>query len=835
MPTWVLRLDDAECTALAQAGGKGANLARLVQAGFPVPPGIVVTAAAYRAFAAVAASVLATVPDLPVHDAAALQRSAEALRGALARVPLPETVADAIREGLRAFPSDAVFAVRSSSTLEDLAGAAFAGQHDTYLGCRGEVEILARVRDCFGSLWHDRAIAYRHAHGFDHADAAMAVVIQQLVACDVAGVAFSVNPVTGDLGEMIVDAAWGLGETVVGGEAPVDHFALDKATGAVRRQTIATKAARLVATAGGTRHEPVAAADAVRPALTAPQLARLAELLRGVEEQFRFPQDIEWGFVGDTLVLLQARPITAVAPRWTRDESAERFPSPITPLTWDFVDEGFHASLAWSFQRLGFPRFDGKWFALHEHYVYGNQTAVELYARQSPFALRSIDDLRALLPTLRERYGWVQDLPAEWARDLDHYLLGLGELQAEPLEHATLCQLWDHIQRVRRHGAEYFRPNIAISIVHGALCRLVHGLLVGVVGAEAGAALASTLLAHCDTKTGAINRELGDLAREARATPGLRTLLDAGNSRTLLAERRFDAFPAFVARFARFLRDHGHRELEFDAYHPTWVEAPWAVLDTLRLMLDRPPAAEERAAERALKVRQVDAEHAVLARVPADLRYSFAELLRLARAYTSLDDLEHYQTTRLTLPLRRGLSALGDRLVARGILDASTDVFFCRAAALADAIAQDTAPTWDSLARSARVAKEAWNAARMRSPEWILGAGEAVPADADGLTGLPGSPGVAEGPVCVVHSVDDFARFPQGAVLVARTTNPTWTPLFYRAVAVITESGGPLSHGAVTARELQIPAVMSVHGCLDRLHDGDRVRVDGTRGTLARR
>ena len=325
----------------------------------------------------------------------------------------------------------------------------------------------------------------------------------------------------------------------------------------------------------------------------------------------------------------------------------------------------------------------------------------------------------------------------------------------------------------------------------------------------------------------------------ARRCGGLEERIRAGDSRGLIDGGVLAEFPEFGARFQRFLRDHGHRELDFDAYVPTWVEAPWIVLDNLRLILQTPMEHAPADKERELKRSAQRAEVALFAKLPADLHFFFHELLRLARAFTNLDDLEHYQTTRMTPVLRRGLRELGERLVQRGVVAEPMDVFFACQDQMERALVADTAAGWSELAARVREQKAAYLADKARKPEWILGQGEpaggavvAAATSGDVLTGLAGSPGVAEGPVFLVLSPEDFAKFPKGAILVARTTNPTWTPLFYSAAAVVTESGGPLSHGAVTAREMRIPAVMSVKDSLMLLRNGQRVCVDGAAGRV---
>jgi pyruvate,water dikinase len=251
-------------------------------------------------------------------------------------------------------------------------------------------------------------------------------------------------------------------------------------------------------------------------------------------------------------------------------------------------------------------------------------------------------------------------------------------------------------------------------------------------------------------------------------------------------------------------------------------------LDCVRAMLDAPLGRAPRASA------SDDALAELLAGLPEALRGFAAEVVALAREYTALDDLEHYHTTRLARPLRRGVHALGARLARRGVLREAADLFFARVATVDAAALRLDAASLGALAAEAAAGRASYDVARRASPVWQLGAPAAapLPEGAQVLTGTAGSAGVAEGVVYVVHDADDFARFPRGAVLVARTTNPAWTPLFYSAAAVITESGGALSHGAVTAREMGIPAVMAVRGAT-ALAAGTRVRVDGTAGRVS--
>lgn len=502
----------------------------------------------------------------------------------------------------------------------------------------------------------------------------MAVVVQQQVACDIAGVGFSINPVSGRIGKMVIDANYGLGESVVAGECEVDHFELEKDTLEITERHIGHKERMVAPTPTGVEDRPIPPELADRSCLTDEQLQTIGKLLKKVEEHYAWPQDIEWGWQAGSLYLLQSRPVTTIQPRWTRDESAERFPIPMTPLTWDFISVTFRNSLAYSLALMGLPPLEGDWFALFDNFIYGNQNAVELIASIRPLRARNAEQLAGEIPELRRRYGWVLDLPVAWARDLDRYLVRLGRLSGVSLDGADAPTVWRHMNEVLDVATDYFRPNIAISMTQAFLHRLLHALVAMVVGPDRALTVVDGLLAGCETKTALVNRELHELAQVAAQTPALRqTLVDEGGKQ-LWQSGKLDAFADFTARFQRFLEDHGHRELDMDYFHPTWSGQPWTVLDTVGLMLRGDVAEDPAETARALRLRHAETEQAFISGLPESLRFFFRELIRLTRTYTALDDLEHYQTTRVNPLARRAGIAMGERLQERGVLDAPEDI-----------------------------------------------------------------------------------------------------------------------------------------------------------------
>lgn len=830
----IYNLKDIAAADVSISGGKGASLAKTIQT-LPVPDGLILSCDAYMQFIA---PLLTQITALLAQHAGNEQHASEPVRQLLLNAPLPEHLTDLLSRHLQENQLTHVpLAVRSSGTLEDMPGAAFAGQHDTILGVRDLKSLHDAIRQCYASLWHTHVMLYRQHLQLPHHHASMAVVLQRMVDVrehEAAGVAFSIDPVRGNLSSVLINSAFGLGETVVAGEDPVDEYQVDRESLQVIEQEIAGKHQVIVMTDTATDVLPLNDKLQKQSSLNPAQCQMVAELAIRAERYFDFPQDIEWAFHDNQLWLLQSRNVTQIAAIWTREESAERFPNPITPLTWDMCEAGFHASLNYSLNLMGLPSFNGKWFTMKDYYIYGNQNAVALYHNRLPTSMMGdLPTLLSSLPEIAHKFSWVQELPITWMRDLDKYLIGIGALYKEPLQEKKLSELWDYVQRINTLGSDYFLPNIAISLTQRSLYAALIALLKMFNKGDEQLAhkTLDSLIAMSETKTGQVNHELWTLSRLVRRDPGLLSLLANFDPITIMQTLQ-SGYPDFYAALSTFLVNHGHREIDFDAYHPTWLDAPHIVLTQISAMSDLENCGQNDSVL-GKKIEQSRMEFEVVSKSPEELRYFMQEMIRLARVYTALDDLEHYQTTRLALPLRRGLHALGERLVIRGVLDEPSDIYFAKEQQLANAIEQENTQMFSELRHHIYSNKASYLQAKATTPQWIYGeTTEETDDDHTLLKGLAGSAGVVIGEVFMVHGAEDFALFPQGAILVARTTNPAWTALFYRASGVITESGGPLSHGAVTARELGLPAVMGVRRVMNTLKNGQRVRVDGQKGTI---
>jgi pyruvate,water dikinase len=310
-------------------GGKNASLGELTLAGLPVPPGFAVTVDAYQRMwedPALVEDVNTLLVSIDHGDYGTNRRISTEIRALIEAAPFPKDVADEINDAYRALcrhcqVDDVAVAVRSSATAEDLPDASFAGQQDTFLWIRGADAVVAHVRRCWSSLFTDRAIAYRHSMGFGHDAVAMSVGVQKMVDPKAAGVAFTLNPSTGDRSQIAIDASWGLGEAVVSGEVNPDNYLFDKVLREVVQRTISTKAVEYRLSEDGVVEKvPVEADRQCVACLSDDEVRAVAVLARRTEKHYGCPQDIEWAIdrhlpEDDCVVLLQSRPETVWSQR----------------------------------------------------------------------------------------------------------------------------------------------------------------------------------------------------------------------------------------------------------------------------------------------------------------------------------------------------------------------------------------------------------------------------------------------------------------------------------------------------------------------------------------
>ena len=830
---------------LAMAGGKGANLGELMRAGFAVPPGFVVTTRAYDLVAQaaeIARGVEALVKaEAEAGDERAVEEMGRALREAFEAAPIPAEVVEAAQGALAQLGRDPV-AVRSSATAEDLPGAAFAGQQETFLNVVGEVAVLDAMRRCWASLWTERAIAYRQQRRIDHAEVKVAVVVQRLIPADVAGVAFTANPVTGARDELVIDASPGLGEAVVSGVVTPDHYVVRKGSHVVSERRVGRREVVIRPAAGGGTES--RAAEPGGTALETAHLLELASTAEAIERHFGEPQDIEWAIAGGRLWVLQARPVTALpeaagapalaakTPKKGRGFRPPNFAGELVPARPYPLDATSHMRVLLA--ALG----DAMTGPLGARFP----TVEQLVQEEDGLPVR-VTWRSGVGPSWRMLYKpWL----SLWERrrvDLSRWredpVIPEATQRAHVLERRDLTALsWEEVLGTFREALALI-PFILQLRKRYLIVALKDAALLWLLLRAAGQQRRlGALLSGMENKTFEINRALEALATEVRRTPALRRVFEetaAADLPATLEPLAADGpeVAAFNARFARFLDEYGHREAAILLLSmPTWKDDPTVPLGIVRSLAATPPRPASERTPAWERARDEVLEHSILGK--GALRRIFLDRLERGRMLSQVREDTHFYVGLAHPAERRCAMELGRRLAAVGGLDTAEDVFLLRMEEL-ERLGRRWPPAEETVRRLREVVEDR---RRRRAALANVPVVDEDPAQApeavEGalLTGEAGSAGVAEGPVRVIRGPAEFGKLQAGDVLVAPFTNPAWTPLFPRACAVGVDTGAAMSHAAIVAREYGVPAVMGVAGATTTLKDGQRVRVDGGRGAV---
>ncbi|MBV9595886.1 MAG: phosphoenolpyruvate synthase [Chloroflexi bacterium] len=841
MSMFVRRLGVIGAADLASVGGKAANLGELVRANFPVPDGFVLTTRAYDAAAH------AALVD-PTNSARAAARLREA--------PVPDDAARSVLDAYAALGGGPV-AVRSSATAEDLPGASFAGQQDTYLNVVGDDALLKAIRRCWASLWNERAVAYRAAHGIDDRHVSLAVVVQEMVSASAAGVIFTADPLTGRRRRAVLDAVADLGDKLVSGAVNPDHYVVETPDRRIVERRLSGDARVL--------------SDA--------ELLELAVLAERVEHHFGSPQDIEFALDASRRPwLTQSRPITTLYPLPAEPPDLERdlrvyfsanvfqgYFSPITPMGVQF------------FRLLGssvYGRFGASVRDTHAGPEELVEAGMRLYvdvtpvvrdrvgrqifqtvtkageARTSAVVSRLADDSR-FAPKHRSRISTLRRIAAAIQR-AGIPAAALRVMLSPSAVRARYVREMESIARIDLPaGADSAER---LDAFERLLLVASSQLLPRLLGIMAPAMLTLGLVAWL-LRGRARDDELQVLTRSAPHNPTTEmdlalwslsvALRNDTDSRACLLERAPEELsaayqaaalpPRLQAGLGQFLADYGFRTIgEIDIGVPRWSEEPAHILgilsNYLRLADDAPtPAAQFARGQR-------DAETMVAsllarARGPRHLVLRVA-LLRLRQLIGSREAPKFHIIRLLATPSRELLKPVGVELAVHCRIASADDIFFLTLDEARRAVAGADFRTVVA-ARRREFERER---TRRTVPRVLLSDGTdaeaAVIAPAAGaLRGTPASPGTVTGPARVIHAPQG-AHVDAGEILVAPSTDPGWTPLFLTAGGLVMEMGGMMSHGAVVAREYGIPAVVGLAGATERIATGQRITVDGAAGTV---
>ena len=866
--TYTAWFDEIRKEDIALAGGKGANLGELSQAGLPVPPGFVVTTTAYDAFVeangigdAIVGRVLVTRAD----DPAGFEEVAEGISTLFSGGKVPEAMADEIRAAYQELSEDGEtpVAVRSSATAEDLPGMSFAGQQETYLNVRGAEALLDGVKNCWASLWTARAMAYRARQGVDPATVSLAVVVQRMVESEAAGVMFTANPSNGRRDQVTISAAWGLGESVVSGSVTPDSIVVEKESGRVLSRETANKAVMTVYAEGGTAERPVPEALHRQPVLDDEAAVALARYGATIEHTYRTPQDIEWALAGDEFFIVQSRPITALpepmadpptdwsvpVPKGTywRASIVEQMPDPLSPLFADLASGSvprslgklmgeFFGSGVFREGEVAFPTVNG-----YAYYYYSLGAFWRLLAK-TPAAFRLLMGSWEGSGVMRWR---------EYAQP--RYVRTVEEWEVKPPEGLQANELLAGARKLLDAGTEYYtsvQTIIPLAYLSEALFTTFYNRLVW----REGDPPAQTFLLGFDSMPIRAEKSLYDLATWSREHPGLARTLAGTSSEQILDLLGAEVPPSGVdteewrewrSRLQSHLDRYGHAVYNLDFVNPVPADDPTPLFDTLRFYL-RGEGQNPHERQKGTATRREEATKAVLERLDAPRGNLFSRLLEWAQGVAPVRE-DALADVGLAWPvMRRMLLELGRRLVEAGAVEKPADVFWLGWDELEDKVGSlDAGETQlASLADSVEQRKMLWRGQRRVTPPQLLPRGtwlevfeRLMPAASeeqtgDTINGVAASGGQVTALARVLSGPEDFGQMQPGEVLVAGITTPAWTSLFAMASAVVTDVGGPLSHSSIVAREYAIPAVLGTGVATRRIRSGQSVQVDGDAGTV---
>lgn len=793
MADYTLPLPHVGPREIALVGGKGAGLGALIGAGFPVPDGFVVTTAAYRDF--LEATGLADRPAAELHER-------------IPQAPIPERVAAAVLAAYAGIGGPV--AVRSSGTAEDLADASFAGQHDTYLGVDGELAVLDAVRDCWASLWTPRAVAYRAHQGWDESGLALAVVVQEMVDAEWAGVLFTVDPVSGRRDHVVIEAVRGLGEDLVSGTVSGEHVVLDKAT------------ARRV---GGSA--------------SVPDTDALVRLGRDVEEAFGCPQDLEWTRAGGRLLLVQARPLTALPPeqpaepaaqdrtRTRRDYgmAADHMPFPPFPMDVSlFLRPAIRAIIdAARAAGLAAP-------TLEEAIVEIGDGVVQLVPpQQIRFTRRALTGAPRAVPAL---IRLLSTSTTGWRARSDETLVALcRRVDAADLGALSDAELLEQVDALMGTLGSLM-PSRFGAMPRGLLAELaVERLIAAVVGRERAHRLHAGLMSAVPCVTTEANATIDRIAAAVRADPELLRIYREQPAADVAA-RLQESAPgrALLADVETYLREFGFREMSiFTVGLPPLRETPEVAHGLIKGLAQGPPADSDGAARLVRGRAELHRARGLRARL---LTPVIRRIVEVQRRTAGFREDSHYQLVMTLAVARRVLLELGRRFVERDVLDAAEDIAYLERSELAAPERSEATTLPPAAVRDVVATRKAARRDALPGYTIIPARLQTRPDDEGRVRGTPAARGTATGPVRIVRDESEFANLQDGEVLVCPYSNPTWTPLFALAAAVVVDTGGAASHAAIVAREHGIPAVMGTVNATRVLSDGQQVVVDGGAGTV---
>lgn len=805
-------------------GGKGANLGEMTSAKINVPSGFVITADAYIDFLKVNAidSLIDNGIKKSADDEKILLNEAEHFRGKIKSGKFPEQLENIIREKYFNLGNNTRVAVRSSATAEDLPDASFAGQQETYLNVQGIESVLNGVRNCYASLWGNRAVSYRFHQGYDQTSVSIAVVIQEMIESEKSGVLFTVNPVNKKENEMQINASFGLGESVVSGRVTADSYIIDK-SGNIIEVNIGSKETQIIYGDKETVEVSVNPDKRKTRALNDREILELMKCGLEIEKHYGMPMDIEWAIKNDIVYILQARAITTLKNSEndiTGNDLIEKY------INGKKIKKDTQEVMSFFLEKMPFAHR-----VLDFDYLMAiNDQKVNILSEGGIILPRNpiidddgiqtfSDDGKRIGKNIFKFFNILKNMKDfEFCYKKCKDFMNIYEVEIEEIKHLNF-------ENMTLTECGNFLEESYVLLQKLAYDRFKYALFPSVLNSKKFTKIIKKVNSNyssfdfywdLDNKTSVVTNDVYKMAREIRKNEALKKAIISGDNFKELYKKYND----FKNISDKFMKDNGFKS-DYNCYclsAKTFLEDPDRLINILRPILNE-NSNESNDIKDFSKLMESVKE--IYGRKYQDVE----KQIKYFRYFHVVREESQYLWETLFYYVRKCVGRINFILLGDENIETGVANLFHKE--LLKAINRGNLNESDKEKIKRRnekfpLAVKVWEASKLLI----------FKTDGDVLKGVSGSTGIAVGKVCLINSPKEFYKMKKGDILVCHLTDPEWTPLFKLASAVVADTGSALSHAAIVAREYNIPAVLGVGFATTKFKDGDMIQVDGNKGVV---
>ena len=814
-------LADIKYSQQREFGSKACNLGVIASQLRKTPPGFCLNSLAYinaMHFAGVLKEIEDMATEVQDKDLELITEVSKTITNIIENIAITSKVENVLKQYYHDLLQDrqgVLVAVRSSATAEDLPSASFAGQLESYLNVDSFSEVLLAIKKCWASLWTPRAIHYRYHKRIGQQRIGMAVIVQEMIPAQVAGVMFTANPITNSRKEYYIEAVKGLGEGLVLGEKSADRYIVAKGELKITEKELLEQEQYL------DDFNIIALADEGRK-------------LDLIYEEF---QDVEWAYYKGKIYILQTRPITTLEDEevnrlseeqmtniqrevWTNVN--ERFPEPVLPLD-GIIAKIYYLSLFSAYSNLGFKVPPVDWHNVEQGLF------PELF---NPPAIK---------PKLTRPLKYFEltnfDITTEWKENEELFGKYLDLLKKERLKEFPVEIIWEYLEDALKDFQRALTFRYALYIQYQTLYNTLTKVLTFLLGDE-GKSIQQEIVSGHPQITIEVNDTLTKLALEAGNYPGVSEIIESTSPEKIqLVLNESQAGMKFLAKFLDFIDKYGDRELSQGLGGlavPTWREKPevvWGMLKGILVSKSNPMEQQELVQKRRERAEK-RLEEVTSRGIGKMMKGRIYKLIAASKKYNAFREDSHFFLTQAMSVFKQMFLTIGDKLVLRGLLNDAQDIMYFNYFELKELLLaiynhQKVAKLEISEKIVFRKDKQ-----QKRRRKWLMRNIE-VEANGEGiLKGIGAASGKVTGVCRIITDPCDLARLRPGDILVAQYTNPAWTPVFSFIEGLVVEFGSTVSHAAIIAREYGLPAVMGVKGITHILKDGDTITIDGSRGLI---